>query len=457
MKKGQIVLSKEANKSQQSVVWFLDMIGYDFPNSTSAQNSKPLLIKGSHRNKSDFVLGKAYTIPVSSINCSKNFFIASAYFTLEHDAVRVEISSAHRAWLSDTPYVQPVCRIQNMSRSLITKKHYSYCLPFPLFPDMHDELKITIEDQGAVQCSFPVHRLIRTPSRFTLMAMTVVRNPLNLREWIQYHLGQGFQHLVIYDDSSTMVHVSSLVSDFVSSRNVTVVDWSHAGFHRSRQFTAMQDFALRFAAASEWVVNFDDDCFFSKTGPKNTTLKHLLDSSLREGFAQVRVAGAWYGACVSKEVAGKLKLRVDKCFYATTSRMMLCPVLDARGCPQHALFSGRVNSIGGHAFVPAIHPKRKFQTTFSFVHTGEPFMASETAHGWDQLSPTGKLKQLDPRVYHYRHLKVLDYARHIRKATNSSWDMLKGQSSKQHWLRVNRDLCKVHAPAWDAQELLGKC
>jgi hypothetical protein len=407
-------------------------------------------------------LGRTHPIPRSSINCTKDFFIASAYFTLEYDTVKVEISSAHKAWVSDTPYVQPICRVQSMSRILITKKHYSYCLPFPMLPTVNgDELEVTIEDQGVVRCSFLARRLIRTPSRFTLMAMTVVRNPLYLREWTLYHLGQGFQHLVIYDDSSTTAHVSSLVSDFVISGNVTVVDWSHAGFHRSRQFTAMQDFALRFSAASEWVLNLDDDCFFPEAGPQSIALKDLLDSSLREGFAQVRVAGAWYGACATEEVALALNLSVGPCLPARNASLRFCPVLDARGCPLHALFSGRTYPVRTVAWLPSVASdrgaRRQYETALSFVHTGEPFAASATSHEWAQLGPRARRREVDPGVYHYRHLKLLDYARHRRKAAHGSWETLQGQGGLGQWLRLNRGMCREHDPAPDARALLGSC
>ena len=387
------------------------------------------------------------------------------------------MSTAHIPWGSKTPYRNPFCKISNLTRKLVTKGHYSYCDGFPLQVGLGTELPFMILDDGKVHCSVLAQILYDAPARFRLIGMTMVRNPVYLREWIQYHLGH-FGHLVVYDDGSDVTDVTSLVSDFLAAGRATLVDWSHAAPHGSRQPAAIQDFALRFARAAEWAAYLDDDSFFPPAGPRGRPLLDLLDAHARAGVAQVIVPGAWFGACATRAAADALNLSVAQCFSAAGGRAgggsgragggrgrprdMLCPVLDARGCPLHELFAGRLDPVAAAARVPAIHPTRRFTTTFALVRTrGAPFAAGNIPHKWALLPHPrqGRTVTTDPRTYHYRHLKLLDYARHQRKAANGSWTMMRGRAGLGAWLEMNRGLCRAldAAAAPDAGALAGKC
>lgn len=77
-------------------------------------------------------------------------------------------------------------------------------------------------------------------------------------EWVNYHLGLGFDHVTVYDNDSTDGGCSALSA----YQNVTVVDWPNVA-GQNAQNTAYEDYFVRYAPAFDWVMHLDIDEFLN--------------------------------------------------------------------------------------------------------------------------------------------------------------------------------------------------
>jgi hypothetical protein len=102
---------------------------------------------------------------------------------------------------------------------------------------------------------------------------TMVKDELDLREWVAYHLAVGFDHLLVYDNESRLP-VSVLLGDFVAAGVVTVLR-VQGRFQQCR--TVYVDALERARGRADWMAFIDADEFI---------LPHATDD-IREYLAAI--------------------------------------------------------------------------------------------------------------------------------------------------------------------------
>ncbi len=79
----------------------------------------------------------------------------------------------------------------------------------------------------------------------------------DIREWVAYHLGIGFEHLYLYDNASR-TSLAGLLHDFVARKLVTVINFP---LSTNQQLSAYADALHRFGATTVWLGFLDIDEF----------------------------------------------------------------------------------------------------------------------------------------------------------------------------------------------------
>ena len=78
-----------------------------------------------------------------------------------------------------------------------------------------------------------------------------------IKEWVEYHLLIGFEHIYIYDNNSS-VPISNTLSDYVDSCLVTVIDFP---FDMDQQRKAYMDCLQKYGSECKWMAFIDIDEF----------------------------------------------------------------------------------------------------------------------------------------------------------------------------------------------------
>jgi hypothetical protein len=116
-----------------------------------------------------------------------------------------------------------------------------------------------------------------------------------LREWIEFHLMVGFDHIYIYDNSGAHTNQTSLepVLQGYPSHQVTRIDWpsnvcnNNGPMHdsageRSSQYAAEVSCRARYGPFSEWLASFDTDEYFVPMG-NYTNLRDVISAVSKRG------------------------------------------------------------------------------------------------------------------------------------------------------------------------------
>jgi hypothetical protein len=159
--------------------------------------------------------------------CSNGFLVVSAHFSCREDGfVEVVLVTSYILWKSDSPYKNPICNIKLISDrtmrainvNLTTVHHRSSCGLFRHdgFLDNVNRLERRIFEGDEIMCTVDVTRIEKQETIYNLVGVAMIRNPTHLREWLQFHLKQNFNHIVIYDDASR-IPIRSSVLDLVDS------------------------------------------------------------------------------------------------------------------------------------------------------------------------------------------------------------------------------------------------
>ena len=104
-----------------------------------------------------------------------------------------------------------------------------------------------------------ITELARITPQYDCSVCLIIRDENEyLKEWLEWHIGQGVQHFYIYDHGSI-----EAVAEFVSrlepsiAAAVTVTDWS--GSHTNAQHEAYNDCLERFGGDTKWLGFIDSD------------------------------------------------------------------------------------------------------------------------------------------------------------------------------------------------------
>lgn len=115
------------------------------------------------------------------------------------------------------------------------------------------------------------------------------------REWIEYHLMMGFDHIYIYDNTHANSNATDLIETLspFSSSEVTRIEWPHIVCNnnipahentgeRSSQYAAESSCRQRYGQYTEWMSHFDTDEYFIPMG-KYDNLKDVVRDAQKEG------------------------------------------------------------------------------------------------------------------------------------------------------------------------------
>lgn len=96
-----------------------------------------------------------------------------------------------------------------------------------------------------------------------------------LKEWLDWHLNIGFDHIYIYDNG-TKDHVQDIVDDYAAEtqQRITVIDWT--GHHNHIQQDAYNHFMEHFKVDVRWGLFIDSDEFLRFTDDKIADVNMFL-------------------------------------------------------------------------------------------------------------------------------------------------------------------------------------
>eukprot|EP00548_Thalassiothrix_antarctica_P011362 CAMPEP_0194155296 /NCGR_PEP_ID=MMETSP0152-20130528/63899_1 /TAXON_ID=1049557 /ORGANISM="Thalassiothrix antarctica, Strain L6-D1" /LENGTH=779 /DNA_ID=CAMNT_0038862019 /DNA_START=212 /DNA_END=2551 /DNA_ORIENTATION=+ len=112
-----------------------------------------------------------------------------------------------------------------------------------------------------------------------------------LREWIEFHLMVGFDHIYVFDNSGAHTNETSLapiINDYPKSK-ISHIEWpsiicnnnipahDSAG-ERSSQYTAENSCRTRFAPFTEWIASFDTDEYLVPMGEHNDLRSVVIEA-----------------------------------------------------------------------------------------------------------------------------------------------------------------------------------
>jgi hypothetical protein len=115
------------------------------------------------------------------------------------------------------------------------------------------------------------------------------------REWIEYNLMMGFDHIYIYDNTRANSNETDLVETLspFSKAEVTRIEWpsivcnnnlpAHENTgERSSQYAAESSCRQRYGQFTEWIAAFDTDEYFAPMG-KYDNIKDVVKDAAKEG------------------------------------------------------------------------------------------------------------------------------------------------------------------------------
>ncbi len=92
-----------------------------------------------------------------------------------------------------------------------------------------------------------------------------------IKEWVEYHLLIGFEHIYIYDNNSS-VPISNTLSDYVDSCLVTVIDFP---LDMDQQRKAYMDGLQKYGSECKWMAVIDIDEFI--VPKQENDIRDILD------------------------------------------------------------------------------------------------------------------------------------------------------------------------------------
>jgi hypothetical protein len=95
---------------------------------------------------------------------------------------------------------------------------------------------------------------------FKVVLMAIIKDELDLVEWVAYHLLLGFEHIYIYDDQSQ----NPIKEQLKSFKNgVTVIEYNYEGSLKycQKQIAAYNQFLEKYGKSAEYVAFLDGDEF----------------------------------------------------------------------------------------------------------------------------------------------------------------------------------------------------
>ena len=117
-----------------------------------------------------------------------------------------------------------------------------------------------------------------------------------IKEWLEFHLLAGFDHVYVYDNTGAHSNEDSLedILSTFSSSEVTRIDWpsivcnNNVPAHentgeRSSQYAAESSCRQRYGPHTEWMASFDADEYFIPSGKYND-LKDVVNDAAKEGI-----------------------------------------------------------------------------------------------------------------------------------------------------------------------------
>jgi glycosyltransferase involved in cell wall biosynthesis len=109
------------------------------------------------------------------------------------------------------------------------------------------------------------HRPHPAETKYRLGLVIIVRDEASyIEEWLEFHLMQGFQHIVVYDNGSSD-DTAKLASSYVARGVVTLVPWATFQGRLNNQSLAYAHALVNFGSWFDWLGFLDADEFLFPT------------------------------------------------------------------------------------------------------------------------------------------------------------------------------------------------
>jgi len=164
--------------------------------------------------------------------------------------------------------------------------------------------KPVVSSQNKVTISPPVVSNGTPVDKVALCCMAKMEN-LYLREWVEYHLNLGFDHIYIYDNNDPEGEkCETPITDYVQNKKVTVIDYRGKKQTSCQiQVSAYQDCYNKNSNLYKWIMFLDVDEFLVLKNAK--TVKEYLSLSVFDNINIIRINWLCYSDGGHLEYEGK--------------------------------------------------------------------------------------------------------------------------------------------------------
>lgn len=110
---------------------------------------------------------------------------------------------------------------------------------------------------------------------YSAVIMVIKHENRYLKEWLDWHLSLGFQHIYLYDNG-TEEHVTDVITEYPKEvqDKITIIDWS--GHHTHLQQDAYNHFLDNYRQNVRWGIFIDSDEFVRFTDGKTEDVNDFL-------------------------------------------------------------------------------------------------------------------------------------------------------------------------------------
>ncbi len=149
-----------------------------------------------------------------------------------------------------------------------------------------------------------------TKERYRLSMATLFKYESDfLKEWMDYHLGKGIEHLYLYENNKVPdPKIARILLPYVTAGLVTHIMWPYPyhiyNYHFRKlwpydafsyaQLPQINHAIYKFGEEMEWMLACDVDEYFYS--PKHVAFSALLDEAEKAGdVSSIRIPGFWFG------------------------------------------------------------------------------------------------------------------------------------------------------------------
>lgn len=134
------------------------------------------------------------------------------------------------------------------------------------------------------------HKKKTTPPNMSIALCCIAKNEERyIEDWIKYHMGLGFDKVVIYNNDDDQTILPKLLQDYVDKSSVTIIPWRNIP-GKNMQFFAYENFVKRFGKQYKYAAYLDVDEFLVLN--KHRSVKDLIEEFFTAKVGSIAIH--WY-------------------------------------------------------------------------------------------------------------------------------------------------------------------